>query len=315
MRLDEADRRLATAIAFAVEHDLDSRRGYLLATRAALRARQGSWDEAETEIHELLRQPMLSAVTRIVALTPLGQVHARRGRPDTWVALDEALLLSERTGQLSRLGPVHAARAEAALLEGDMTRAQAEALTVRDLVFIHGSPWLRGEIAWLLWQAGDREVPTEGLAEPYALQIAGDFVAAAAAWAALGCPYDEACALAESDDPDLVRRAVETFERLEAKPAMAHAIGRLHTLGVHDLPVLRRGPRATTRAHPAGLTQREAEVLALLAAGLRNAEIAERLYLTPKTVSHHLSAIYAKLGVATRIEAARAASQLGIVPP
>jgi DNA-binding NarL/FixJ family response regulator len=60
------------------------------------------------------------------------------------------------------------------------------------------------------------------------------------------------------------------------------------------------------------LTQREAEVLALVAAGLRNAEIAERLYLTPKTVSHHLSAIYTKLGVETRIEAVNAASQLGM---
>ncbi len=105
------------------------------------------------------------------------------------------------------------------------------------------------------------------------------------------------------------------FEELGAKPARTNAIHRLHTLGVHDLPALRRGPRASTRAHPAGLTAREAEVLALVAAGLRNAEIAERLFLTPKTVSHHLSAIYAKLGVETRIEDARAASQLGILTP
>jgi DNA-binding NarL/FixJ family response regulator len=76
---------------------------------------------------------------------------------------------------------------------------------------------------------------------------------------------------------------------------------------------MRRGPRATTRANPAGLTQREVEVLGLVAAGLRNADIAERLYLTPKTVSHHLSAIYAKLGVETRIEAAHAAAQRGIL--
>ena len=184
---------------------------------------------------------------------------------------------------------------------------------MREPVFSRGNRWDRGEFAWLLWQAGERDVPTDDLAEPYALQIAGDFAAAAAAWHELGCPYEEACALAESDDPDLVRRAIATFERLGAKPAITHAIDRLRTLGVRDLPALRRGPRATTRAHPAGLTQREAEVLALVAAGLRNAEIAERLYLTPKTVSHHLSAIYAKLGVETRIEAAHAASQLGIV--
>jgi DNA-binding NarL/FixJ family response regulator len=86
----------------------------------------------------------------------------------------------------------------------------------------------------------------------------------------------------------------------------------LRALGVRDLPALRRGPRATTRANPAGLTRREAEVLALVAAGLRNTEIAERLYLTPKTVTHHLSAIYAKLGVATRLEAARLATRLGM---
>ena len=88
---------------------------------------------------------------------------------------------------------------------------------------------------------------------------------------------------------------------------------RLRALGVRDVPQLRRGPRASTRANPAGLTQRETEVLALVVAGLRNAEIAEQLYLTPKTVSHHLSAIYTKLGVETRTEAAHAASRLGIV--
>ena len=186
---------------------------------------------------------------------------------------------------------------------------------MRDLVFTRGNRWQRGEFAWLLWQAGDRDVPTDGLAEPYALLIAGDWAGAAAAWQELGCPYDEACALAESDDPDAGAPRGRDLRGLGANPAVTQAIGRLRALGVRDVPALRRGPRATTRAHPAGLTQREAEVLALVATGLRNAEIAERLYLTPKTVSHHLSAIYAKLGVETRIEAAHAASQLGIILP
>jgi DNA-binding CsgD family transcriptional regulator/tetratricopeptide (TPR) repeat protein len=312
MRLDEADRRLATAIAFASEHDLNSRHGYLLATRAALRARQGRWDEAETEIRQLLRQPMLSSVPRMMSLTTLGQMCARRGSPEATTTLDEALALAERTGKLLRLGPVRAARAEAALLTGDSKRAREEAGAAQEPVFSRGNHWDRGELAWLLWQSGEREIPTDNLAEPYTLLISGEYATAAAAWRALGCPYDEACALALSDDPDLVHRAIATFERLEAKPGLTSAIHRLRTLGVRDLPMLRRGPRASTRANAAGLTQREVEVLTLVAAGLRNAEIAERLYLTPKTVSHHLSAIYAKLGVETRIEAAHAASQLGI---
>jgi DNA-binding NarL/FixJ family response regulator len=63
------------------------------------------------------------------------------------------------------------------------------------------------------------------------------------------------------------------------------------------------------------LTRRQAEVLALVAAGFHNAEIGDQLFLSPKTVSHHVSAIYAKLGVETRADAARIATQLGIVAP
>jgi ATP/maltotriose-dependent transcriptional regulator MalT len=317
VRLDEADRRFATAIAFATENEQEFRRGYLQSGRAMLRARQGAWDAAADEIRQLLRQPMLSPVTKMVALTTFGLIGARRGSPESEADLDEALALAARNGQLMRLGPVRAARAEAALLAGDRARARSEALAVCDQVRSRGNQWQRGEFAWLLWQAGDRQAVPElaELAEPYALQVSGDFAAAAAAWHELGCPYDEACALAETDDPALVRHAVDVFEQLRAAPALAHARQRLRDLGVRDLPPVRRGPRASTQAHPAGLTRREAEVLALVASGLRNAEIAERLFLTPNTVGHHLSAIYAKLGVASRTEAVRAASQLGITAP
>lgn len=116
------------------------------------------------------------------------------------------------------------------------------------------------------------------------------------------------------DDPALPRRAIAIFARLGAGPATANAVELLRAQGVRDIPAVRRGPLASTRANPAGLTRREVEVLSLVAEGLRNPDIAERLYLTPKTVSHHLSAIFAKLGVTTRIEAARAAAKLGVLP-
>jgi DNA-binding CsgD family transcriptional regulator len=314
MRLDEAMRWLAAVLDHSTEYDLDYQRSYQLATRALVRARQGELGAAEEDARDVLRQAGLPQVTRIVALSALGRACARRGDPAAHAVLDEALALAERTGQLQRLEPVRGARAELALLDNDPVRARAEVLAVRDLVTERGNRWQRSEFVWLLWQAGERELSgsLEDLAEPYALQIAGDCTAAAAAWQELGCPYEEAGALAESDDPALVRRAVNTFETLGAKPAFDRALQRLRALGVRDLPTVRRGPRASTRANPAGLTQREMEVLLLLADGLRNAEIAEQLYLAPKTVRHHVSAILGKLGVETRIEAARAASQLGI---
>ncbi|MEZ4565364.1 MAG: AAA family ATPase [Thermomicrobiales bacterium] len=99
LRLDEANRWLEAAIDFANEHDLDFYRWYFLATQATVRARQGAWDAAEEEILALLRQPALSPLTQIVALTTLGQVYPP-GQPDAAATLDKALALAERTGQV-----------------------------------------------------------------------------------------------------------------------------------------------------------------------------------------------------------------------
>jgi DNA-binding NarL/FixJ family response regulator len=70
---------------------------------------------------------------------------------------------------------------------------------------------------------------------------------------------------------------------------------------------------ATTRSNPAGLTDRQVDVLLLVRDGLTNAEIAERLYLSVRTVDHHVAAILDKLEVPSRREAADRAVQLGLV--
>ena len=76
-----------------------------------------------------------------------------------------------------------------------------------------------------------------------------------------------------------------------------------------------RGPRATTRSDPHGLTAREQEVLRLLAQDLPNQEIARRLFISEKTVGHHVSAILKKIGVSSRVAAAREAERLGVASP
>jgi DNA-binding CsgD family transcriptional regulator len=163
------------------------------------------------------------------------------------------------------------------------------------------SRWIVGEMASWRRRAGLDEVVPDGIPEPYALQLSGESLAAASAWADLGCPYEAAMALAESGEEEALRRALGEFQRLGARPAAAIVARRLREQGVLDLP---RGPRASTRQNQANLTAREAEILALIAEGLGNAEIAARLFLSERTVHGHVSAILRKLGVKTRLQAA-----------
>ena len=171
-------------------------------------------------------------------------------------------------------------------------------------------PWAVGELALWRRRAGIHEtLDTDAVAEPHAAELRGEWARAAELWTELGCPYEAALALAEAEEEEPLRRALADLQRLGARPAAAIVARRLRERGAHGLP---RGPRAATRANPAGLTRREVEVLALLGEGLRNAGIAERLFVTTKTVDHHVSAILRKLEVGNRGEAAAEAIRLGI---
>ena len=134
-------------------------------------------------------------------------------------------------------------------------------------------------------------------AEPYRLQIRGDVDAAGRAWRALGCPYETADAWRESDDVTLVRAALDIFTDLGALPGRARAAHRLRELGVRSVP---RGPRTPAGTDPDGLTEREQEIRRWLTVGSTDAEIAARLHLSTRTVSHHVSAVLRKTGASSR---------------
>ena len=159
------------------------------------------------------------------------------------------------------------------------------------------------------WAKLDRDWLTADCAEPYALQIAGQWRQAAAAWQVLGCPYEQARALADGD-VEAQQAALASFEQLGARPAADALRERLRKAGVRGVV---RGPRASTREHPFGLTTRELQVLQLLCDGLRNAAIAQRLSRSVRTVDHHLAAVFAKLGVDSRVAAIPAAQREGLV--
>lgn len=307
-RFDLAERYLTEGITYAAERDLDRWRWYMVSWLALTRLYQGRWTEATDAAGSVLRAQSASVISRIMALVALGRVRARRGDPEVATVLDEALCLAVQTETLQRLAPVRAARAEAAWLAGDRPRTGEEARAAFDLAVRHGHQWHIGELASWLWRAGELAESPPGAAAPYALQIQGGWAAAAVEWEALGCPYEAAIALIDGDEA-AVRRARESFERLGARPAEAIAAQRLRKLGAQGIP---RGARPSTRANPANLTARELDVLPLLAVGRRNAEIAARLFLSPKTVDHHVGNILAKLGVRSRGDVGAAATRLGI---
>ena len=171
---------------------------------------------------------------------------------------------------------------------------------------LQGDPWAIGEFGRWLSRAGALTELDQRAAPPYRREVGGDFAAAAREWESLEMPYDMAVCLAASHDIADLQRAHAELIRLGATAVADHVRARIRAHGARAP----RGARPKTRAHPAWLTEREAEVAALLAAGLSNAEIADRLVLSTKTVAHHVSAVLAKLNVQRR---AQVAASLGLL--
>ncbi len=294
---------------FFDEHDLDSSSLCLIGDIADGLLERGRWEEAESQARFIVERGTRQG--RVQCLAVLGRLAARRGDSDPFVFLDEALERQRAFGGEVTY-PLRPARAEAAWLVGDIRMAAREISAGIAAVTSATNPWLLGEFAlWAARVGADWECPARP-AEPYALLLDGHPEKSAAAWAALGCPYEEAQALVDTNDEEPLRRALSILQSLGAAPAARLVIERLRDMGVQRIA---RGPRASTRANPNGLSEREIEILVLLATGLRNAEIAKRLVVSTRTVDHHVSSILAKLDVRSRYDAGQKAIAMGLAGP
>ncbi len=310
MRFDVAVEWLQRALAHAAEHELDASASYSAAWLALCDLHAGRWTDAAERAGDVLARPHSPAISRAMAMLALGRLRLRRGDPGAETVLDAALALAGPSNTLQRIAPLRAARAEAAMARGDTAAAAEEAGRALPSALRHRHPWFIGELAFWAWRAGALAAAPADCAEPFALQIGGRWREAAEAWQALGCPYEQARALADGDDAAR-KDALAIFEALGARPAAGALRRRLQTDGVRGVP---RGGRASTRERLYGLTTRELQILTLLCAGLRNAEIAGRLSRSVRTVDHHVAAVYDKLGVGSRIEAIRLAQRCGLAP-
>jgi ATP/maltotriose-dependent transcriptional regulator MalT len=308
-RYRDGDRHLRAGIAYCDERDLDTWALYMSAWLARSLADRGRDAEAREWAMRVLNRPEAAPVARMTAAPVAGILACRRGEPDPG-HLAEAVTLAEGTGEEQRLVPVAAARAEAAWLAGRAADVVTEVDRAWATAVVHANPWAVGELSWWLATAGVRRAVPVPVAEPFRLMLDGDWMAAADVWTTLGCPVWVALALGASPQAADGRRALEIVDRLGAA-GVRRAL--LRSRSEQGVPVP-RGPRPSSRGNPAGLTAREFEVLRLLAQGLSNADVAGRLFLSEKTVGHHVSAVLRKLGEPTRSRAVAAALRRHMVP-
>lgn len=307
-RHDLAERYIDDAIEYCTEHTQDLWRINVLAVAARWALDRGRWDDAVRYAGAVLDDPRESPWTHHEALCVLALVRARRGDPDARSALAEAKAVGVPAEEWFAHVDLAAADAEVAWLEAsapgvdDATAAQLASAIAR------GDQDAACRLLFWRRLAGLDAETTGDATGPYALALAGRWNEAAGEWRRLECPYEAAFALAQVDDEDARRHALEELHRLGARPAATMVARRLREGGA-SVP---RGPRATTRANEAQLTARELEVLRLVADGLRNADIASRLFLSRRTVDHHVSSILRKLGARSRGEAVATATRLGL---
>jgi DNA-binding CsgD family transcriptional regulator len=306
-----ADRLFAEGMAFITEHDVETMRQFFLAYRARELLERGRWDEAET----LVTRPLPGSGDdgfRLISQATHGRLKARRGDP-------EAVAILEEVGRYEvPARPVvewilrsTVALAELGWLSGDYEAVVGHLEPTLGRAVELGEPWWLGEVAFWLWRVDALERPPAGMAEPYALLLAGRWHEAHDVWLAIGCPYEAAQALSCADDEGALRQALDVFDRFGAAGERDAVARRLRRLGVRQIP--RRPQSLRDGAAPAHLSPREAEVLALVEEGLRNADIAAKLFLSERTVEHHVASLLRKLGASSRVEAVGKARQLGLL--
>jgi DNA-binding CsgD family transcriptional regulator len=301
------------AIAFAEEQGLEQRRAFFVMARADCELLAGNLATAEDIGHDiaaLWTDPNISRTLWVMQTTALAQI--RRGTPLAGESIRRMFAIPDR------LPPVNYG-AEAVLAEAhwldesspfDVASAMQEYRYYdewyrryrRRQVF-----WDSGALFYWLWKLDILSDVPDWLPRPYRKQVSGDWEGAAETWAYWERPYEQALALADGDVPARLA-ALQILDDMGAVPLATRIRRELRRDGVRNIPL---GPRPSTRERVANLTARQAEVLDLMAQGITNVEIADRLFISSRTAEHHVAAVLSKLNASSRHDAVAIARSLG----
>ena len=308
-RFDAAERWFDEGMGWTADRDLAFWWDAMLDSRVMLRLYQGRWNQAMADAERTLSRSGELDPTQLCAAVTRATILLRRGDGESGQAVATIDKILEHADpdpfELIR-------RAESRWTSGDDDPAERRELAAALSTLLRtGDRWHASGLAFWLTRSDPSflvDLDPGLFVRPLSLELSGDREGAVAAWDALGCGFEAAVVQGGSDELEDLRNAFAQLGRLGASATIAALRREATVRGVRLVP---RGERPATIADPHGLTSRQVEVLALLGEHLTDAEIADRLFISQKTVSHHVSAILAKLGVANRREAGTLARHTG----
>lgn len=300
---------LEKGIQYCEERDLDSWSAFLHAEIARLNMEKGYWKEALEIAENLLNNKGQMRLAKIEALVVIARIKMRQGERDVLPLLNEAKTIAFEAMELQSIIPALAASLEYEWITGKYFIEDKDLDHVIEMIGSKGNIYENGELAFWLFKARKRIVALRESCPGYQIVKESSAVKAAAVWKQLGCPYEQALALFEGNESNK-RMAITIVRKLGADAVYDKMKFLMRALGIRNIP---RGIRQTTRSNPAYLTTRELDVLQLLKEGLQNKEIGERLFISAKTVDHHLSSIFLKLGVNSRARAVNQAIEMDVI--
>lgn len=304
-----AKKYLEEGIQYSEKRDIVLGTFYLVSLNAWTNLDLGNWDEALriASIHS--SNEYLLPFFRVILLNIVAKIKIRRGDEDMLPQLLQMKSTALATGEAYRILPIFSILLEYEWITGESIIDDADLEVVVELAAGKERVYLNSEFAFWLLKSRKQSMQVKTSFEGHQITNPNLATRAAEIWKQHGCPYEQALALFEGNEEDK-RRAVDLVQKLGANAVYMRMKFDMRSAGMKRIP---RGIRKSTRSNPANLTEREVGILELLKEGLQSKEIGAKLFISSKTVNHHIASILFKLDVNSRAKAVQEAIQLAIV--
>ncbi|HET9433793.1 MAG TPA: response regulator transcription factor, partial [Chitinophagaceae bacterium] len=304
-----AKKVLDDGIKYCEERDLDSWKSNMLSFKARLNLETGNWKEAYSLAEDVLKNANHPAAVIINALVVVASINLRTGTGEILPFLLEAESKAFENMEMQRIIPALVALLEYEWLTGEILLKKEVLDRTVSMLDQSINSIENNEFAFWLLKARKQRLPLDDVYEGFDASSVSKAQKAARLWEQAGNPYAQALTLFQGNDDDK-RKAITIVKKLGASTVYEKMKYEMRAAGIKKIP---RGIRKSTQSNRANLTERELDVLQLLKDGLQNKEIGAKLFISPKTVDHHISSILFKLDVNSRAKAAQEAINLEII--